>query len=272
MFDSMLSKGLRPVLHCMFVVALAFASGHAAHAQPLIAAAHSDTNTNTLIMDGTGFATTPVVTLGTYVAPLVLVSATATHIVAQLPPAIPAGGYLLTVRNPAPADRSGPAPGADEFWVTIGATGVAGPPGPPGPQGIQGPAGAGAAPLLTKNLTLGAPGFVSLASWAVSATDAVGGYIDWTLYADDGGSQKVTETGRIIFNATANAITCTVQPTQTLHLGTVNGGCTPGFFSPGSQPGVSIFDNVSFSSPAPIVNHRVYFEVHTIGTAAMRLE
>jgi cystathionine beta-synthase len=30
-------------------------------------------------------------------------------------------------------------------------------------------------------------------------------------------------------------------------------GRTPGFFNPGSQPGISIFDNVSFSSPAPIV-------------------
>ena len=106
----------------------------------------------------------------------------------------------------------------------------------------------------------------------VSGADAVGGFINYTLYADDGAGQQVTETGYILFNATSNAVTCTVQAINKLHIGTVNGGCTPGFFSPGSQPGISIFDNVSFASPAPIVNHRVYFEVHTIGTAPMRLE
>ena len=81
--------------------------------------------------------------------------------------------------------------------------------------------------------------------------------------ADDGGSQIATEEGVIQYLATANSITCTVQTTDKLHLGTVNSGCTPGFFNPSSQPGVSIFDNVTFSSPAPIVGHDVYFRIIT---------
>jgi hypothetical protein len=46
-----------------------------------------------------------------------------------------------------------------------------------------------------------------------------------------------------------------------LHLGTVNAGCTPGFFNPGSQPGISIFDNVSFFSPAEVKFNHVWFTV-----------
>ena len=77
---------------------------------------------------------------------------------------------------------------------------------------------------------------------------------------------------RIQYLATTNSITCTVSTDDKLHLGTVNSGCTPGFFNPGSQPGVSIFDNVSFSSPAPIVHHYVYFEIHNVSGSTMRLE
>lgn len=136
--------------------------------------------------------------------------------------------------------------------------------GPCAPGVVAGP--------ITKSLTLASPGFTSLASWPVAAGDAAGGYIDYTIVATDGGSQIATEHGRIQFNATTNSITCTVDTTDKLHLGTVNSGCTPGFFNPGSQPGVSIFDNVSFSSPAPIVTHRVYFEVHNNSISPTRLE
>ena len=79
--------------------------------------------------------------------------------------------------------------------------------------------------------------------------------------ATDGGAQIATEEGVLQFVATANSITCTVQADDKLHLGTVNSGCTPGFFNPGSQPGVSIFDNVTFSSPAAIIQHDVYFRI-----------
>jgi hypothetical protein len=103
-------------------------------------------------------------------------------------------------------------------------------------------------------------------------THTAGGRIYYNIRATDGGSQIATETGIIQFTATANSITCTVQTADKLHLGTVNSGCTPGFFNPGSQPGISIFDNVSFSSPAPIVVHEVYFTITVESGAPVRLE
>jgi hypothetical protein len=86
----------------------------------------------------------------------------------------------------------------------------------------------------------------------------------YMVTAEDGTGQIATESGVMQVLATANSITCTVQTTDKLHLGTVNSGCTPGFFNPGSQPGVSIFDNVTFSSPAPITVHKVSFRVVNI--------
>ena len=123
-----------------------------------------------------------------------------------------------------------------------------------------------------KQLTLAAPGFTSLMSIHLVGTHTAGGRIFYNIRATDGGSQIATETGVIQYTATANSITCTVQTTDKLHLGTVNSGCTPGFFNPGSQPGVSIFDNVSFSSPAPIVVHEVYFRITNESGSAIRLE
>jgi hypothetical protein len=124
----------------------------------------------------------------------------------------------------------------------------------------------------SKSMTLSAPGFTSLASFTVAPGDAAGGLVEYTIVATDGGSQLATERGTILFNATANSITCTVQATTKLHLGTVNSGCTPGFFNPGSQPGISIFDNVSFSSPAAIATHVVYFRIYNVSNSALRLE
>jgi hypothetical protein len=125
---------------------------------------------------------------------------------------------------------------------------------------------------ITKSLTLSVPGSTALASWKVAPGDAAGGTIDYTIVATDGGTQIVSEHGRIQFNATTNSITCTVDATDKLHLGTVNSGCTPGFFSPGLQPGVSIFDNVAFPTSAPIVTHTIYFEIHNNSISPMRLE
>jgi hypothetical protein len=122
---------------------------------------------------------------------------------------------------------------------------------------------------IHKTLTLSSPGFTSLVSTELSGLFTDGGRIFYTVTATDGGSQIATEEGVIQYNATTNSITCTVQTTDKLHLGTVNSGCTPGFFSPGSHPGVSIFDNVSFSSPAAIVTHDVYYRiVHNSGVYA----
>ena len=123
-----------------------------------------------------------------------------------------------------------------------------------------------------KQMTLNSPGFTSLMSIHLTGTNTAGGRIFYTVRATDGGSQIATESGVIQYLATANSITCTVQTTDKLHLGTVNSGCTPGFFNPGSQPGVSIFDNVSFSSPAPIVIHEVYFRIENESGATIRLE
>jgi hypothetical protein len=123
-----------------------------------------------------------------------------------------------------------------------------------------------------KQLTLSSPGFTSLMSIHLTGTHTAGGRIFYTVRATDGGSQIATESGVIQYLATANSITCTVQTTDKLHLGAVNSGCTPGFFNPGSQPGVSIFDNVTFSSPAPIVVHEVYFRIVNESGAPIRLE
>lgn len=123
-----------------------------------------------------------------------------------------------------------------------------------------------------KQLTLSAPGFTSLMSIHLTGTHTAGGRIYYTVRATDGGSQIATEEGIIQYLATANSITCTVQTTDKLHLGTVNSGCTPGFFNPGSQPGISIFDNVTFSTPAPIVVHEVYFRIVQDSGSSIRLE
>jgi hypothetical protein len=123
-----------------------------------------------------------------------------------------------------------------------------------------------------KALTLTSPGFTALLSIQLTGTETAGGRVRYMVRATDGGSQIATEEGVIQYLATANSVTCTVQANDKLHLGTVNSGCTPGFFNPGSQPGISIFDNVSFSSPAPIVVHEVYFTIENESGASIRLE
>ncbi len=122
-----------------------------------------------------------------------------------------------------------------------------------------------------KQMTLSSPGFTSLMSIHLTGTHTAGGRIFYMIRATDGGSQIATEEGVIQYLATANSITCTVQTTDKLHLGTVNSGCTPGF-NPGSQPGVSVFDNVTFSSPAAIVVHEVYFTIENESGSPIRLE
>jgi hypothetical protein len=123
-----------------------------------------------------------------------------------------------------------------------------------------------------KQLTLAAPGFTSLMSIHLVGSHTAGGRIYYNVRATDGGAQIATESGIIQFTATSNSITCTVSTDDKLHLGTVNSGCTPGFFNPASQPGVSIFDNVSFSTPAAIVIHETYFHIMNESGASIRLE
>ena len=166
--------------------------------------------------------------------------------------------------TPGPQGSPGPQ-GPPGIQGLPGPSGAAGPAGVEGPIGPIGPAGPSNATIVSgdKELTHSAPGFTSLLSVHLSGTHVAGGRIYYTVEATDGGSQVATEEGVIQWLATANSITCTVQTTDKLHLGTVNSGCTPGFFNPGSQPGVSIFDNVSFSSPAPIEYHHVCFTAIT---------
>jgi hypothetical protein len=156
-----------------------------------------------------------------------------------------------------------------------GPTGPAGPAGPTGPIGETGPPGAPGVTNITsgvKEMTLASPGFVSLFSIELSGTQTAGGLVRYTIRATDGGSQIATEHGTIQWLATRNTITCTVDTTDKLHLGTVNSGCTPGFFNPGSLPGVSIFDNVSFSSPAPLVVNEVHFWIENDSPYPIRLQ
>jgi hypothetical protein len=87
-----------------------------------------------LTIRGTGFGTTPSVTLAG--APLVVLSSTTEEILAELPRGTAPGSYrLLVARTPA-GTRAKP------FEVTIGSVGPRGdqgPQGPPGPQGLPGP-------------------------------------------------------------------------------------------------------------------------------------
>jgi hypothetical protein len=126
--------------------------------------------------------------------------------------------------------------------------------------------------VLHKTLTLNAPAFASLMSIHLTGTNSAGGRIFYTIRATDSGTQVATEEGVIQFLATANTITCTVEMTDKLHLGTVASGCTPGFFNPLVQPGISIFDNVAFGTPAPIVVNEVFFRIENLSGAVIRLE
>jgi hypothetical protein len=100
---------------------------------PVITGATANFLTNLITIAGTDLnvSGTPVVKLGTYPA-LVLVSSSATSIVATLPTGVAAGTYPLAV-------VSGAKSGAID--LTIGTTGPAGAEGPIGPQGIAGPQG-----------------------------------------------------------------------------------------------------------------------------------
>jgi hypothetical protein len=126
--------------------------------------------------------------------------------------------------------------------------------------------------VITKQMTLNSPGFTSLFSFLLTGTNVAGARVFYEIRATDGGFQIATESGVMQVTSTTNSITCTVSADDKLHLGTVNSGCTPGFFNPGSHPGVSIFDNVSFANPAAIAVHEVYFKVLNLSNVAIRLE
>jgi hypothetical protein len=153
-----------------------------------------------------------------------------------------------------------------------GATGATGPQGLTGPIGPAGPTGVTNQTTGEKDLSLASPGFANLFSVHLTGTQTAGGTVSYTMTATDGGSQIAVEHGTIQWVATANSISCQIQTDDKLHLGTVGSGCTPGFFNPGSQPGISIFDNVSFPSPAPVVTNHVVYTIVNNSDATLRLE
>jgi hypothetical protein len=104
---------------------------------PAITGATADFLANRIAIAGTDLnaSGTPVVTLGTYPA-LLLVSSSATSIVAALPAGVTAGTFPLTV-------VSGGKGGTIDITIgTTGPAGAVGPTGAPGIAGPQGPAGA----------------------------------------------------------------------------------------------------------------------------------
>jgi hypothetical protein len=126
------------------------------------------------------------------------------------------------------------------------------------------------APAAGKYLKLTGP--TPVLSVAVAPGDAAGGRIWYTVVATDGNGQTATESGVIQYLATPTAITCTIAGDDKIRLGTVNSACTPGFFNPGAQPGVSITDNVTFPTPAPVATHKLYYRIENLSGSTIRLE
>jgi hypothetical protein len=122
-------------------VATALLAGPAAaqgsRPQLLIVQAEADLDAETLLIQGQYFVWAndgaPVVTLaGT---PLAVLSLTEVEILAQLPPDLAPGGYLLEVSRGNSSVQNG------TFALTVGAVGPQGPPGPEGPRGPVGNTG-----------------------------------------------------------------------------------------------------------------------------------
>ena len=153
-----MTKTLRGLAAIAAVAHLAVAPAALADSarDPVITEARANEANTMLQVIGTSLSGgTPLLTLGTQAAPLVVTLATPTRIEALLPPGIAPGTYLLTLttgkqRQTKGSDAEGPR--GDVFWVTLGAQGSAGPQGPAGPagatgqQGLAGPPGPRLAP------------------------------------------------------------------------------------------------------------------------------
>jgi len=175
------------------------------------------------------------------------------------------GETKLLWNKEGPAGRNG-ANGANGTNGTNGANGTAGREGKEGKQGIPG---------VAPNVFVGdkelKSGFASLMSVTVPKGSAAGGQITFTVLATDGANQAVTETGTIYWDALTNVVTCKVDGTNNLHLGEVKAGCSPGFTSE-SAPSISIFDNPSFFTPAPVVVNHVWFTITNNSGDVLHLE
>jgi hypothetical protein len=202
----------------------------------------------------------------------------------SLAPLLDSGKKKKGKRGPAGPKGPAGATGATGATGPAGAAGPAGPQGPSGPQGIEGQQGIEGEPGIqgppgetgvisgTKDLTLSSPGFVSLFSIHLAPGQGAGGIVRYTIVATSVAGETVTEHATAQWNAVANSVTCVVQEKDKLHLGAVSSGCSPGFFNPGSQPGASIFDNVSFATPSPVASNRVYFSIYNDSPYPIRAE
>jgi hypothetical protein len=154
-----------------------------------------------------------------------------------------------------------------------GTNGINGINGINGKEGKEGKAGAnGVAPnVFVGNKEL-KENFANLMSVTVPKGSAAGGVISFTILATDGGSQVITEAGTIYWDALTSVVTCRTDTANPLHLGTVSAGCSPGFSGPESAPSIAIFDNPTFSSPAPVVVNHVWFTITNNSGDVLRLE
>ena len=163
-----------------------------------------------------------------------------------------------------------------DFYIDTAAHSLYGPKAagawPASGTSLIGPPGTPTVTSGDKDMTLNAPGFANIMSVPVPTGRAAGGRISYTIEARSADGQVATEQGVVQWLATTNSVTCSVQTDDKIHLGTVNSGCTPGFFNPGSQPGVSIFDNVSFNNPSAIAYHHVWFSIVNNSGSTVRLE
>jgi hypothetical protein len=148
---------------------------------------------------------------------------------------------------------------------TNGVSGRDGAAGKEGKEGKEGKAGLTGLPGVAPNVFVSNKDLKSnlapLMSVLVPPGSAAGATISFTILATDGGTQVATEAGTIYFNALTNVASCRTDITNNLHIGTVGATCSPSFFTPGSQPGVYIFDNPTFPSPAPVVVNHVWFTI-----------
>ena len=144
-----------------------------------------------------------------------------------------------------------------------GATGAAGPKGDPGAKGDTGPAGpkgdTGVTNFTTgeKDLPLTSPTNTPIFTVPLSPGAGAGGTIAFTIVAANASNTTVVAHGTVQWLMTANLVTCSLAPDDSLSSG-VTPTCSVGFFAPGNQPGISINDTIALT---PLVSHKVYYTI-----------
>jgi len=203
----------------------------------IIVDATGDLQAGTLTLNGANFgASAPMVTLGGFAGPLVLTSATPTHVVATLPAGVAPGSYLVTLTPPLGV--------AEEFWVTLGAQGAV---GPQGPQGIPGPPGATGATGATGSTgatgPAGADGVSGLETVNASTGIGAGQQIIGTLYCPAG--KKVVGGGWNTSGSSYQVYVTASAPTAD------GGGWTGGMYSTGGPTQTLTLYAICIAAPQP---------------------